>query len=575
MAWRKGPMSLRVYNTLTNRKEDFEPVHPPKVGIYLCGPTVYKPSHIGHAVGPIIFDAVKRYLTYRGYEVTWVVNITDVEDKIIVEAAEQGCTSFELAERITREYLEAMAKLNVSGIDRMPKASEHIGDIIRFIERIIANGAAYVSGGDVYFDVTADDDYGKLSNRSIEDQSGQRDLASGDKRHPADFALWKEAKAEEPDEVKFDSPWGQGRPGWHIECSVMSTQMLGDTFDIHGGGLDLVFPHHENEIAQAETATGKLFAKYWMHNGLTRFNTKKVSKSDPQMQAALEQMTLSNLLQHYSGELLRYFVLSTHYRRPIEYSTDEIAAKRKGLQSFYRLFERIGRASGRSVYGAADSCEPQASACAGPRGLKPAARLDAAPDLAKEVEEHRGRFIESMDDDFNTAGAVGVMFELANAINRFIEQHKVESDTGQALKPMVLAAGRELVELGRLLGLFITPPEAAAPAGGEVLDRILAVAVEVRQVAKGRKDFATADALRDGLAQAGVTLEDRPGETTWRIEGLGGEAVAAVMNVLIEVRASAKKNKDFETADLIRDRLAAAGITLEDRADGTSWRPEQ
>jgi len=317
-------MSLRVYNTLTQKKEEFEPVTPGKVGIYLCGPTVYKPSHIGHAVGPIIFDAVKRYLSFRGYDVTWVVNITDVEDKIIEEAARQGCTAMELAERVTKNYLDAMAALHITGIDEMPKASEYIGAIIEFVQRLIDKGAAYVSGGDVYFDVTADPDYGKLTRRSIEDQEGQRELQSGEKRHPGDFALWKEAKPEEPDEVKFDSPWGQGRPGWHIECSVMSTRILGDTFDIHGGGMDLKFPHHENEIAQSETATGQRFAKYWMHNGLTRFNTKKVSKSDPAMQAALLEMTLSNLLENYSGELLRYFVLSTHYRRPIEYSPEEI-----------------------------------------------------------------------------------------------------------------------------------------------------------------------------------------------------------------------------------------------------------
>jgi cysteinyl-tRNA synthetase len=490
--------------------------------------------------------------------VTWIVNITDVEDKIIVEAAEQGCTAFQLAERITREYLDSMDQLNVTGIDRMPKASEHIGDIIAFVQRLIDNGAAYASGGDVYFDVTADDDYGRLSNRSIEDQSGQRDLASGEKRHPGDFALWKEAKPEEPDEVKFDSPWGKGRPGWHIECSVMSTQMLGETFDIHGGGLDLIFPHHENEIAQSETATGKLFAKYWMHNGLTRFNTKKVSKSDPEMQAALEQMTLSNLLQHYSGELLRYFVLSTHYRRPIEYSPDEIASKRKGLQSFYRLFERIERVCGASVYGDTPTTEEGGAG--------------AAAEFNQAVLEHRRRFVDTMDDDFNTAGGIAVLFELANAINRFIEQDEVETERGAALKPVVLAAGRELVELARLLGLFLKPAEADTKPGGELLDKVLAVAVEIRQGAKANKNFATADAIRDGLAAAGVSLEDRPGETGWRVDGSGEDAVWGSVSLLIEVRASAKKNKDFATADLIRDKLAEAGVTLEDRAGGTDWR---
>ncbi len=570
-------MTIRVYSTLTNRKERFEPVHPPKVGIYLCGPTVYKPSHIGHAVGPIVFDAIKRYLTFRGYQVTWVVNITDVEDKIIAEAAEQGCTAFGLAERITREYLDAMAALNVTGIDQMPKASEHIGDIIAFIERLIAKGAAYPAGGDVYFDVTADDDYGKLSNRAIDDQAGQRELVSGEKRHPSDFALWKAAKPEEPDEVKFDSPWGPGRPGWHIECSVMSMQTLGETFDIHGGGLDLVFPHHENEIAQSESATGQPFAKYWMHNGLTRFNTKKVSKSDPQMQAALRQMTLSNLLEHYSGELLRYFVLSTHYRRPIEYSTDEIAAKRKGLETFYRLFDRVKRIVGQSVYATAgpespESGEPQASACADRRGLRSALVPDAPPEFAAEIDEYRRRFTEAMDDDFNTAGAIGVMFELANAINRFIEQHKVETDAGARLRPTTLAATRELVALGRLLGLFLNPPEAQGAADGGLLDKVLAVAVEVRKAAKAKKDFATADAIRNGLAKAGVQLEDRPGQTVWRVESGSGETLEAVMALLIDTRASAKKTKDFVTADLIRDRLAATGVTLEDRPQSKLWR---
>ncbi|HUU85514.1 MAG TPA: cysteine--tRNA ligase [Phycisphaerae bacterium] len=555
-------MPLRVYNTLTQRKEPFEPVDPPKVGIYLCGPTVYKPSHIGHAVGPIIFDAIKRYLVFRGYEVTWVVNITDVEDKIIDEANLLGCTSLELAERITREYLDSMAALNVTGIDKMPKASEHIGDIIGFVQGLVDKGAAYASGGDVYFDITADDDYGKLSNRSIGDQEGQRDLQSGEKRHPGDFALWKEAKPEEPEEVKFDSPWGKGRPGWHIECSVMSMQMLGETFDIHGGGLDLIFPHHENEIAQSETATGKPFAKYWMHNGLTRFNTKKVSKSDPEMQAALEQMTLSNLLANYSGELLRYFVLSTHYRRPIEYSADEITAKRKGLTSFYRLFERLERICGQSVYGDAATIEQM-----GQEGLS-----EACAAFAKRMLEDRDRFLEAMDDDFNTAGGIAVLFEMATAINRFCDEQKVETDAGASHRPLALGGGRQLVELGRLLGLFLEPAAEGPRIGGKEADSVLGLLVEIRTQAKNAKDFATADLIRDGLTKAGVAIEDRPGESIWRIEGKGDQVLAEAMDLAIKVRAASKKNKDFATADLIRDKLAEAGITLEDRPDGTIWR---
>ncbi len=555
-------MSLRVYNTLTQTKEDFEPVTPGKVGIYLCGPTVYKPSHIGHAVGPIIFDAIKRYLTFRGYEVTWVVNITDVEDKIIAEAAEQGCTALELAERVTQNYLDGMAALHVTGIDRMPKASEHIGDIIDFVQKLIDKGSAYVSGGDVYFDVTADADYGKLTNRSIDDQEGQRELQSGDKRHPGDFALWKEAKPEEPAEVKFDSPWGPGRPGWHIECSVMSIQMLGETLDIHGGGLDLKFPHHENEIAQSESCTGKPFAKYWMHNGLTRFNTKKVSKSDPQMQAALLEMTLTNLLEKYSGELLRYFVLSTHYRRPIEYSPAEIEAKRKGLNSFYRLFERVERITGRSAY--ADDCpitESEASAALG----------QASDEFVSEIAGFRQRFIEAMDDDFNTAAGIALLFEQATAINRFIETHKLEHPEVEKGLPVATWATRQLVETGRLLGLFLEPAEAADDSG-DATGKAMPVLVEVRAFLKKNKNFSTADLIRDRLGALGVQFEDRPDGTSWRVEQAPEDLMDQVMALLIEVRATCKQSKDFATADLIRDQLADAGITLEDRADGTGWR---
>ena len=556
-------MSIRVYNTLTQTKEQFEPVNPPKVGIYVCGPTVYKPSHIGHAVGPIIFDAVKRYLTYRGYEVTWVVNITDVDDHIIDEAREQGCPAFELAERITREYLDSMARLNITGIDQMPKASEHIEDIIRFVERLIERGAAYASGGDVYFDVTSDDDYGKLSNRSLDDQRGERELQSGEKRHPGDFALWKEAKPEEPDEVKFDSPWGQGRPGWHIECSVMSIQELGETFDIHGGGMDLIFPHHENEIAQSESATGKTFAKYWMHNGLTRFNTKKVSKSDPEMQKALLEMTLSGLLERYGGELLRYFVLTTHYRRPIEYSPEEIESKRKGLETFYRLFERIERLTGRSVYQNGESVnkETAAAACA-----------QASADFVSQIDGFGDRFVEAMDDDFNTAAAIAVLFEQAKAVNRFIETQKLELPEGEHGRPAALWAATRLIELARLLGLFLKPQKAPAPAGGEDVDQALPALVETRAHCRKNKDFNTADLIRDRLGALGVTLEDRPGETIWRVDRAAEDLMDQVMALIIEVRSACKKNEDFAAADLIRDKLAQAGITLEDRPDGTGWR---
>ncbi|MHC4609395.1 MAG: DALR domain-containing protein, partial [Planctomycetota bacterium] len=354
----------------------------------------------------------------------------------------------------------------------------------------------------------------------------------------------------------------------------------GETFDIHGGGMDLIFPHHENEIAQSESATGQTFAKYWMHHGLTRFNTKKVSKSDPEMQAALERMTLTNLLGQYSGELLRYFVLSTHYRRPIEYSPDELESKRKGLETFYRLFERIERLTDQSVYDAGLPVPPapQASACAdspaetAPPGLRPAASAEASPAFVKELDDFGARFIEAMDDDFNTAAAIAVLFEQAKAVNRFIETQKLELPQGEPGRPTALWAGRRLVETARLLGLFLAAHEQVAPAGSEIANNVLPVLVEVRARCKKNKDFSTADLIRDRLGAAGVTLEDRAGETTWRLAQRAEEVADRAMDLLIEIRGACKKNKDFATADLIRDGLQASGITLEDRADGTMWR---
>ena len=500
-------MSLSVYNTLTGRKEPFTPATPGKIGMYLCGPTVYKPSHVGHAVGPIVFDAIKRYLVHRGFKVTWVVNITDVDDKLIIEAGRQGITTMQLAERVTKDYLSAMKLLHVDGIDLMPKASEHIGDICAIIQRLIAKDCAYVSGGDVYFDVSKDTDYGKLSNRRVEEQEGQRDLKSGDKRNAGDFALWKAAKPEEPDEVKYDSPWGKGRPGWHIECSAMAMRYLGETFDIHGGGLDLIFPHHENEVAQSETANDKPFARVWMHHGLTRVNTKKISKSDqsPEMIAALQKMTLHNLLAEYPGELIRFFILSTHYRRPIEYSEQELDSKRKGLDTFYRLFERVERLCGSSPY--QDVTLP--SDTASPIGEN---TLDDA------AAEAHAKFHAAMDDDFNTAGAIAALFDYAGAINRFIEHERLEGATGggSSLKAKnALTATRQLVGLARLIGIFLDPPTKAAASDG-VADKAMKVLIHVRQHLRKKKDFETADILRTMLAESGITLEDRPDGTIWR-----------------------------------------------------------
>ena len=502
-------MGLVIYNTLTREKQPFVPIQPGKVGIYLCGPTVYKPSHVGHAVGPIIFDAIKRYLVHCGFEVKWVVNITDVDDKLIIEAEKQNTTTIELAERITEDYLKAMKTLRVEGIDIMPKASEHIGDIIDIIKRLEDRDIAYESSGDVYFDVSKDADYGKLSNRRTEDQTGQRDLRSREKRNPGDFALWKAAKPEEPEEVKFDSPWGKGRPGWHIECSAMAMRYLGETFDIHGGGVDLVFPHHENEIAQSESATDKPFANIWMHNGLTKVNTKKISKSDadPEMQAILQQMTLHNLLDEYPGELIRFFILSTQYRSPIEYSQAEIAGKRKGLDTFYRLFERVERLCGSSPY--------EKATALGEPGDDPGDGVQSDK-LAKSCVEQTALFKKAMDDDFNTAGAIAALFDFAGAVNRVIEQENLESSGPDVAKADVLTATARLISVARLIGVFLDPPAGDATGSDGLVDKAMNVLIQVRQHVRKNKDFETADLIRDLLKEQGITLEDRADGTGWR-----------------------------------------------------------
>ncbi len=328
-------MSMRVYNTLTKEKEVFRPVTPGQVGIYLCGPTVYKPPHIGHMVGPIIFDAIKRYLTYKGFKVTWVVNITDVDDKLIEAAHKYNTTVEALATRYTAEYMQCLAMLGIDGIDRFPKASEHMQEIIDLCSNLIAKGYAYAAAGNVWFDVTRDADYGKLSHRKVEEQeSGLRALEGSGKRNPADFALWKAAKPGEP---AWDSLWGQGRPGWHIECSAMSMKYLGQTFDMHGGGMDLLFPHHENELAQSESATGKPFVHYWMHNGLTRIKTKLSGADREKMEKMSGSLgnvvSAQQLIEQYGPDMLRYFLLSTHYRSPIEFTDDALAGARRAMPS--------------------------------------------------------------------------------------------------------------------------------------------------------------------------------------------------------------------------------------------------
>lgn len=506
-------MKLQVYNTLTRKKEPFAPLAPPKVGMYVCGPTVYKPSHIGHMVGPVIFDTVKRFLTYCGYQVTWVVNITDVDDKLIVRAKEQNTSVKELAEKMTADYLACLRALNVTGIDVMPKATDTIPEMLEVIRGLIAKGCAYAAGGDVYFDVSKDEDYGKLCNRDPEQmEAGARIEVSEKKRNPGDFALWKGAKPGEP---AWDSPWGPGRPGWHIECTAMSIKVLGKTLDIHGGGLDLQFPHHENELAQSESWTGQTFARYWMHNGLLKMGKGKMAGSVGNV------LNVADVLAKVSGELLRFFIINTHYRSPIDLGdfdpqTDELPSglvqAAKAYDAFTRLFNRYQRITGRSFY-----------------GLAAPARLNVSRTFSRpEFAALHQRFLDHMADDFNTGGAVGVLHELVTALNRHADETRLES--GAAASPAARAEFDEgallLKEFGQILGVFLVAPAAPAATADSglvsgLMDLILAVRADVRGEAKATKNkalFAVADKIRDGLAKLNIAVEDRPDGTGWTIK---------------------------------------------------------
>jgi cysteinyl-tRNA synthetase len=487
-------MALRVYNTLTRQKEPFHKQPGDAVSMYVCGPTVYKPSHIGHMVGPVIFDTVKRYLTYLGYKVTWVVNITDVDDKLIVRARELNTTVKDLAEKMTADYLECLRRLNVTGIDRMPRATEHIAGMIEMMQGLIDKGHAYAAGGDVYFDISKDADYGKLCNRDPEQlEAGARIEVSDKKRNPGDFALWKAAKAGEP---QWPSPWGPGRPGWHIECSVMSMKLLGKTLDIHGGGLDLQFPHHENELAQSESYTDQPFARFWMHNGLLKMGTAKMAGSVGNV------VNIADLLQRHSAETVRFLLLATHYRSPIEYSEERLEEVKKSLEAFHRFFERYERITGESFY------------------RLPADRLKdlrLSGPLADTVPALRQRFLESMDDDFNTGGGVGTVFELLTALNRFADQAKLEAEKSQPALDEFRTGTLVLRELSHILGLFSEPPKASTAGDDRLLNGLMQLLLDLRAEARKAKNFAMADQIRKRLGEIGVTLEDRPGGTGWRV----------------------------------------------------------
>jgi len=518
-----------VYNTLTKTKEPLEPVTPGKVGIYLCGPTVYKEAHIGHMVGPVIFDTITRYLSYNGYDVSWLVNITDVDDKLIAQSRERGISMSQVATEMTMDYCANLLALGVNQITHMPRATENIEEIISFVGELIGKGFAYEVEGDVFFDVGRDGEYGKLSNRRPEEQQGEGGEAAARKRSPGDFALWKTAKPGEP---AWPSPWGSGRPGWHIECSAMSRRILGQTFDIHGGGLDLIFPHHENEIAQSECCHGKTMANYWMHNGLLRAGEagKVGGRAERDEQETVQEAAdkklsrskgaggLHGLIARQGGERIRFFLLRTHYRSTIVFSEEGIEEAGMALERFYLLFERYERITGRPFYLDPDPAKEDRKL------ITRRADGDIEPgddDLLAQVKSLRDAFLAKMDDDFNSGAAVSDLFLLLTALNKFADEKKLE-DAGSRDEEDVASFCRgveALRELSAILGLFQKPPATTAAGGDEGLtDNLVKLLVDLRSEARKNKDFTTADQIRDGLDEMGVKLEDRKGGTDWRLQ---------------------------------------------------------
>ena len=500
-------MSIRVYNTLSREKEPFETESPGRVGIYLCGPTVYKESHIGHMVGPVIFDTIKRYLVYCGYQVNWVVNITDVDDKLIAQQHERGIPMSVIADEMTIDYLNNLRALGVDQIDHMPKATEHMEGIIALTQLLISKGFAYVSSGDVFFDVAKNPEYGKLSNRRADEQQGEGGGAASKKRSAGDFALWKSAKPGEP---AWDSPWGKGRPGWHIECSAMSKAILGETFDIHGGGLDLVFPHHENEVAQSECCHGKPMARYWMHNGLLK-KADREGKIGGKYSRSEGAGGLADVIAAQGGERIRFFLLKTHYRSTVVYSDEGLEEAAGNLETFYRFFERFQRITKQRFY----SLPAPEKRSAGDAAV---ARLEAG----SPVQSLRRSFLEKMDDDFNSGGAIGDLFELVRELNKQADNAKLDEvgDIKDTRVVRFVESARVLRELSNILGLFRTTPAKRGSTDEGVVPRLMQLLIDLRADARTKKDFATGDKIRQSLAEMGITLEDRKaGATEWRLGG--------------------------------------------------------
>jgi cysteinyl-tRNA synthetase len=474
-------MAIRIYNTLTKSKENFETLIPGQVKMYVCGPTVYDSCHVGHARSVVVFDVVVRYLRALDYQVTYIRNFTDVDDKIINRSNELGVEAKELSEKYIGEFHRDMDALNVMRADEEPKVTDHMKDIVDIVETLVEKNAAYISEGDVFYGVETFPDYGKLSGRKLEDMvAGSRIEINDKKRNPFDFALWKAAKPGEP---FWSSPWGNGRPGWHIECSAMSHHFLGETFDIHGGGKDLIFPHHENEIAQSEAAHGKTFARYWMHNGFVNIDNEKMSKSLNNF------LTVKDILNAYHPETVRLFLLSNHYRSPIDFSDQNLKESEKALDKLYSLLKRFDEE----------------------------ARIPATEQDSTEGSYWQS-FCDAMNDDFNTAKGIGILFNLVKEANRIMDDDG-GGDSREALKPLV----SDLSRIGAVLGI---------------------------------------------LQQSWTHYFEKRRESKLQELKIDFEAIDA----LVAERTAARKQKNWQRADEIRDQLEQAGIALEDKADGTHWK---
>ena len=498
-------MSLRVYNTLKKKKEPFVPLKAGRVGMYVCGPTVYDDCHMGHARASIVFDVIFRYFKYSGYHVTYVRNITDIDDKIINKANEEGVDYSIITKRYIKSFHDDMLDLGNEPPTFEPKATEHIGDIISIIEELIMKGKAYQVEGDVYYSVESFGEYGKLSGRKTDELiAGARVEVDKRKKNPLDFALWKASKKGEP---WWDSPWGKGRPGWHIECSAMSCRHLGETFDVHGGGKDLIFPHHENEVAQSEGASGKSFVKYWLHNGFVNVDQEKMSKSLGNF------FTIRELLNRYHPEILRFFLLTTHYRSPIDYTDQNLTEAEKGLEKIYSTLESINR----TVEGGAVS--PHAGYR---KGEGPEAKTEA--EAEEQINSLRERFGEAMDDDFNTALAIAAIFDTVRAINGWIN---TASFAGNPDAMEILKKAKEaLLDTGEVMGILGTEPvkfleelQGRRSKEHEIDKKEIENLVAERWQARHEKDWQKSDEIRDRLAEVGVMLKDGPEGTSWEFKG--------------------------------------------------------